>query len=56
MKLEEEITSNAVKEGLASKQIDELKVEVRQKLADRLEHFDREYYGQVESEVKVIRS
>lgn len=54
IKLEEEITSNGVKEGLAPKQIEEIKAEVRQKLADRLEHFDREYLGKGNSTVRVV--
>lgn len=54
VKLEEDITSNGRKEDLASEQIEEIQAEIRRKLAERLEHFDREYIGKAESTVTVV--
>lgn len=45
IKLEEEITRNGEREGLATEQIEEVKAEIRAKLAERLEHFDQESFG-----------
>ena len=53
VKLEEAITLNGEKVGLASEQIEEVQAETRRKLAERLEQFDKEYLGQAESAVAV---
>ena len=54
VKLEEAITTNGEKEGLASEQIEEVQAETRMRLAERLEHFDRECLGKTESAVTVV--
>ena len=45
IKLEEDMLLNGQKEGLTPDQIEEIQAEMRTKLADRLEAFDREYLG-----------
>lgn len=45
MKLEDEISKNGQREGLTNDQIEEIQVEIREKLKKRLERLDQEFLG-----------
>ena len=54
LKLEQDVTRNGEKDGLAPEQIEEIQAEIREKLAARLEEFDRECLSKARSTVTVV--
>ena len=54
VKLEDEIVSSGEKSGLSPEQLEEIKDEIRIKLAQRLQHLDREHAGKTASAVAAV--